>query len=167
MACNSGKEKTTEPAVSGASEKKAGYEFADQKYSDVGKSIMNDMASGNVTAWLTHFSENSVYSWSSGDSLVGKKAIGDYWTNRWKTVLDSLHYSNDIWMPVKVITPQRGPDMPGVWLLNWNLVTAKYKNGKTLNFWVHTDYHFDSNDKVDRTVMYIDRGPINAALATK
>jgi hypothetical protein len=32
---------------------------------------------------------------------------------------------------------------------------------------VHTDFHYDSADKVDIAVQYIDRAPINAALAKK
>ena len=31
--------------------------------------------------------------------------------------------------------------------------------------WIHTDYHFDANDKIDQVVQYIDRAPINAAIA--
>ena len=30
--------------------------------------------------------------------------------------------------------------------------------------WIHTDYHFDRNDKVDRVIQYIDKAAINAAL---
>jgi hypothetical protein len=29
--------------------------------------------------------------------------------------------------------------------------------------WIHTDIHFDANDKIDRAIQYIDRVPINAA----
>ena len=29
--------------------------------------------------------------------------------------------------------------------------------------WIHTDQHFDANDKIDRVIQYLDRVPINAA----
>lgn len=142
-------------------------EFADAKYADMGKQMMQQMESGNMDAWLGNFADNAVYSWSSGDSLAGKKAIGDYWTNRRKNVLESIHFAQDIWLPIKVNTPQRGPDMPGIWLLSWYQVSPTYKNGKSLKFWVHTDYHFDTNSKVDRAIQYIDMAPIKEALGTK
>jgi hypothetical protein len=75
--------------------------------------------------------------------------------------------SNDIWLPVKVTHPQKGPDMPGVWLLSWYQVNVTYKNGKSLQFWVHNDMHYNDQDQVDRSIQYIDRAPINAALNSK
>ena len=30
---------------------------------------------------------------------------------------------------------------------------------------IHTVQHFDANDKIDRVVQYLDRVPINAAMA--
>ncbi|GAA4742892.1 nuclear transport factor 2 family protein [Flavisolibacter ginsenosidimutans] len=166
---------TTEPAATPmvktatttADNKPPQAEFADAKYTDMGKQMMMQMENGDVDKWVANFADNAVYSWSNGDSLAGKKAITDYWTNRRKNVIESLHFSNDIWLPIKVNTPQRGPDMPGVWLLNWYQVNVKYKNGKALQFWVHHDYHYNNDNKVDRTVMYIDRAPVNAAVGMK
>ena len=144
--------------------KPAQAEFADVKYTTMGKQMMQQLEAGNIDRWVNNFADNAVYTWSSGDSLAGKTAIADYWKNRRANVVDSIHFSNDIWVPLKVIEPQRGPDVPGVWLLSWNQVNVKYKNGKKLQFWVHTDYHYDANNKIDRAVQYIDRAPINAAL---
>jgi hypothetical protein len=140
-------------------------EFADAKYTDMGKSGLAQFESGNIDEWLKGFADNAVWQWSSGDSLAGKEKIAEYWKNRRNTVIDSIKFTNDIWLPIKINTPQKGPDMPGVWLLNWYQTNVKYKNGKKLVFWVHTDYHFDNADKIDRAIQYIDRAPINAALA--
>lgn len=139
-------------------------EFADAKYVDMGKNMMAQFESGNIDNWAAGYADNAVYQWSSGDSLAGKKAITDYWKNRRNTVIDSINFSNDIWLPIKVNTPQKGPDLPGVWLLSWYQVNVKYKTGKQLMFWVHSDHHFNANDKIDRTIQYIDRTPINKAL---
>ena len=138
-------------------------EFADAKYTDMGKQMMEQFEAGNIDAYAQHLSDNVVYLWSAGDSLAGKQAVANYWKNRFANTIEKLDLSNDIWLPIKVNTPQRGPDMPGVWLISWHQVNAKYRNGKSINLWTHIDYHFDANDKVDRIIQYIDRAPINAA----
>ncbi|MBI1769095.1 MAG: nuclear transport factor 2 family protein [Bacteroidetes bacterium] len=142
-------------------------EFADPKYMAIGKEGIAALASGDVETWMKSFADNAVFNWSSGDSLAGKKAISDYWTERRGKVIDKMTISKDIWMAVKVNQPQRKEDMPGVWLMSWYQVEPTYKNGSTLKFWVHTMMHFDTNDKIDRAVQFIDRAPIVAALAAK
>jgi hypothetical protein len=139
-------------------------EFADARYTEIGKKAMTQLGSGDVTAWLDNFADDAVFIWSSGDSLAGKTAIGNYWKDRRGKVIDSLEYTNDIWLPLKVNRPQKGPDVPGIWLLGWYEVHVKYKNGARLGFWVHQDLHFNNADKIDRYIQYIDRAPINKAL---
>ena len=139
-------------------------EFADAKYTEMGKQALAQLSSGDITAWMNGYADNAIYRWSSGDSLVGKAAITDYWKNRRGKIIDSLQYSNDIWLPLKVNRSQRGPDVPGIWLLCWYQVNVKYKNGKKLQFWIHSDMHFDKNDKIDLAIQYMDRAPINKAL---
>jgi hypothetical protein len=173
LACNNEKKddtKTTETTMSADADKDktpAQSEFADPKYAEWGKKMIAQMASGDVAGWMSGYADNAVYQWSAGDSLGGKAAIEKYWTERRKDLIDSISFSNDIWLPLKVNTPQKGPDQAGVWLLSWYQVNVKYKNGKKLVFWTHTDHHFDANDKIDRTIQYIDRAPINKALGIK
>jgi len=167
LSCSDSKTKTDTPMVKDATDVKPApqSEFADAKYTDMGKQMMQKFESGDMDAWLNMFADNAVYSWSSGDSLAGKKAITDYWKNRRGNVIETIHFTNDIWLPIKVNEPQKGPDMKGNWLLSWYMVTAKYKaSSKPLTFWVHTDYHFDDNDKIDRAIQYIDMAPIKAAI---
>jgi len=166
MACNSGETKTegtTETAAAPESKTPPQSEFADAKYTEMGKKGIAALQAGDVDGWGSAFADNAVYIWSSGDSLVGKKAILDYWKNRRGNVIDSLSLINDIWLPIKVNTPQKGPDIPGVWLLSWYQSVVKYKNGKKLVLGIHTVQHFDANDKVDRVIQYLDRAPIVAA----
>ncbi len=164
-------EATADPMVKNTAattdEKPKPVEFADAKYMDMGKKMMGDFASGNYDAYGENFADNAVYLYSSGDSIAGKKAIVAYWKDRKAKVIQSVEMSNDIWLPITVNQPQRGPDMKGTWLMGWHQVNATYKNGKSLQFWVHQDMHYDDNNKVDRLIMYIDRGPINAALGMK
>lgn len=154
-------------AASEAPAKPQAVEFADSKYMDMGKQTMQQLADGRIDEWAHNFSDNAVYIWSAGDSLVGKEAIVNYWKERRANVIESLSFSNDIWLPVKVNQPQRGPDMPGVWLMNWQMVDVNYKNGKSLTFWAHHAFHYNEAGKIDRSVHYIDRAPINAVLGTK
>lgn len=142
-------------------------EFADARYVEMGKKALAQFASGDIDGWMNNYADTAMYRWSSGDSLAGKAAISSYWKARWAKVIDSLVTSNDIWIPLKVNTPQRGPDIPGIWLLNWHEVNVKYKNGKRLMFWVHTDFHYNSDDKIDVVIQYIDRAPINKALGVQ
>jgi hypothetical protein len=137
-------------------------EFADAKYTDIGRRHAIMFENGNIEGWATMFADNAVLQWSNGDSLAGKKAITDYWINRRDQVVESIDLDNDIWLPVKVNKPQQEADIPGVWLLNWHQFTTKYRNGKTLTGWVHTDYHFNEEGKVDRMIQYMDRAPIMA-----
>ena len=166
LACNNQQKTDRDTKMASATDStgtKKQAEFADAKYVDMGKASLSAFEKGDVDSWMSGFADNAVYLWSSGDSLVGKKAIADYWKNRRAGVIDSIKFTNDIWLPIKVNTPQKGPDMPGVWLMSWYQVNVRYKTGKSLQFWVHNDMHYDASDKVDRAIQYIDRAPINAA----
>lgn len=142
-------------------------EFADQKFVTMGKQQLKLFEQGDINAWMNFFADNAIYYFSGGDSLTGKKAILDYWTKRRKDVIRNVQFTNDIWLPIQVNQPQKGPDMPGVWLMSWYQVHVTYSNGKSLSFWTHVDYHFNDQEKVDRAVQYIDRAPINKALGVK
>ena len=141
-------------------------EFADPKYAEIGKSGIANLSSGNVDAWMATFAENAVWQFNNGDSLVGRVAITDYWKKRRTETIDSISFSNEIFLPIKVNQPQ-SIEQSGVWVLSWYRTNAKYKTGKTMIQWIHTDLHFDANDKIDRVIMYLDRVPIAAAMSKK
>ena len=137
-------------------------DFADPKYVDMGKSTAANFESGNIDAWLNSYADDARYYWSGGDSLVGKEAISAYWKDRRANVVESLDFTNEIWLPITVNKAQAN-EATGTYLLNWFEVEAKYKTGKTAHFWAHNVHHFNSSDKIDQTILYIDRVPINAA----
>lgn len=139
------------------------FEFTDAKYSEIGKKYLDDLEKGNMDSWMDIYADNAVYVWNSGDSLVGKPAIASYWKQRRANIIESIRFEDAIWLPIKINEPQ-SVEAKGVWLLGWCKTTAKYRNGKEMTQWMHTDYHFDSNDKVDRVIQYIDRAAINAAM---
>lgn len=161
-ACNNEakQEASTEPAATET--KPAPAEFADAKYAQIGKDFLANMSSGNMDSWANSMVDNVVWLWNNGDSIAGKQAVVAYWKDRRTNAIDSISFSNDIWLPVKVNTPQKN-EQPGVWLLGWYQISAKYKTGKSMSQWSHIDYHFDANEKVDRVIQYLDRVPINAA----
>jgi hypothetical protein len=138
-------------------------EFADQKYTDMGKKGEAQMESGDIDGWVSQYSDSVRYYWSGGDSLIGKAALAKYWKDRRSNVIDSIKFSNEIWLPIKVNAPQSPAQRPGTWLLAWAQVNVKYKTGKKLMLWHHIAYHFDNNDKVDQAIQFIDRAPIIAA----
>lgn len=139
-------------------------EFADPKYSEIGKSGLASMSSGDIDAWSSNWADNIVWQWNNGDSIVGKAAVVNYWKDRRTNSIDSIIFTNQIWLPVKVNQTQAN-EQAGVWLLSWYSTNAKYKNGKRMIQSIHTVQHFDANDKIDRVIQYLDRVPINAAMA--
>ena len=89
-------------------------ELADAKYVDIGKAGNAALSSGNIDAWMSQFADNAVYIWNNGDSLAGKPAITAYWKKRRGDVIDSISFSQDIWLAVKVNVPQQAAHLPGV-----------------------------------------------------
>src|SRR5215470_5867382 len=85
LACNNQKTdsdtKAAATADSSTAKPQPPAEFADAKYVEMGKATLGAFEKGDVDAWLKDFADNSVFLWSSGDSLAGKSAITDYWKN--------------------------------------------------------------------------------------
>ncbi len=163
-ACNNPKpEEKAETTTSDTSlSRPQSAEFADTRYTQIGKSGLDNLSAGNVDAWMENFADDAVYQWNTGDSLAGKKAIMDYWKDRRANVIDMLTFSNVIWLPVKVNQPQ-STEAPGTWLLGWYRVDAKYKTGKSMTQWMHMAQHFNANDKIDRIIHYMDKALVMEA----
>lgn len=140
--------------------------IGDPKYMEIGKSGLASLSSGDVDSWMNSFADNVVWQWNNGDSLVGKPAVSEYWKKRRSEAIDSITFINQIFLPLQVNQPQ-SIEQPGLWLLSWYNVNAKYKNGKSMRQAIHTAMHFNSADKIDRVIQYLDRVPINAAMAKK
>lgn len=141
-------------------------EFADAKYTEIGKNYLAALSKGDTDAMMNVYADDANYYWNAGDSLVGKKAIADFWVNRRKNVIETISFKNDIWLPIKVNKPQK-MEKTGIWLLSWYQVTAKYKGGKSMTQWMHMLYHFNDGDKIDQVNQYVDRVPINEAMPKK
>jgi len=102
-----------------------------------GKAALAKMTSGDIDGWLEQFADSAVYRWNNGDSLMGKAAIGEYWKNRRTKDIKTITFSNDIWLSLKVNTPQNNFVAPGQWLMSWYKVDATYKaTGKSMSQWI-------------------------------
>lgn len=162
------KEATTEPVVKdpAATEAVAPVEFADAKYTEIGKKTLDALSKGDMDAWMSNYADNAKYYWNSGDSLIGKPAIDKYWRDRRTNTIETISFEKEIWLPIKVNEKGNIP-LDGFWLLSWYKTTAKYKGGKSMTQWIHTTYHFDANDKIDMVNQYLDKSVIMAALPQK
>ena len=170
FSCNSSKskEEAVAPVETAVAEpvvkKEMPSEFADEKYVEIAKQELANLSAGDVDAWGNMYADNAVYLWNTGDSLAGKAAIDGYWRKRRTEVIDSISFLTPVFLPIKVNVPQQPTVAAGNWVLCWYLVDAKYKkSGKRMKQWIHTDMHFDSNDKVDRVIQYLDRSLVATA----
>lgn len=166
VACNN-ESKTGDTAAvntdSSASKKMpAGVEMLGDELNAGEKASWDAFSRGDIEAFTANFDENARMSFSGGDSLVGKKAIIDYHKGRWK-IIDSLKFSESIWLPIKGNEKPNNVTPAGKWMLSWHQVDVKYKNGKKLTFWAHNANHYNDAGKVDLLVQYIDRHPIREA----
>jgi hypothetical protein len=165
IACNNETKEETKPATTdapAAEAKKGGDEILDMKEADEAKNILLAFSKGDVNGMTASFDENARAYWAGGDSIIGKKAIQDYWNGRLK-LIESLQIVDQVLLPVKVNTSQAPQHALGKWVLVWTSVSVKYKNGKSLNFWTHSDYHYNDAGKIDVGIHYMDRHPIMEA----
>jgi hypothetical protein len=162
FSCSDQATETTSATDETASTEMKSAEIADAKYMDIGKRFLSSFSKGDIDSWMNDFADSAVFLWSTGDSLAGKAAIGTYWKDRWAG-LDSITFSNDIWLPVQVNKPQ-SVEAPGTWLLGWYMFNEKFKNGKRVVQWAHDDFHINDNGKVDRMIHYVDMAPIKTAM---
>jgi hypothetical protein len=165
VACNNEKpaENKEAAAAGGETKEAAPAEIGDAKYMDMANKQLDALTAGDVDGWLAGYADNAVYVWNSGDSLAGKAAISEYWKKRRTEVIDSITFKNRVLLPIKVNKPQ-SVEAPGTWILCWYQTTAKYKTGKSMSQWIHTDMHYNAEDKIDRIIQYVDRVPINEAM---
>src|SRR5882757_1805737 len=122
-------------------------------------------ARGGICGWVNEIACNAAFCLDKFCSPAREGAIFYYWKKRRTDVIDSMSFSSDVWLPVKVNKPMTAGQLTGNYALCWYIVKAKYKTGKSMSQRVHTIFHFDANDKIDRIMQYLDRVPINAAMA--
>jgi SnoaL-like domain len=163
IACSSNKTEATTAEVqdtaASAPAKKAALELLDMSLAEPSRAAFDAFTKGDIDGLTAVYADNARFVWSSGDSLIGKQAIKDYYVGRWK-LIDSLKISEHIFLPVQVNETQSQYAPTGRWLLHWALVNVKYKNGKKLTFWLHQTNHLNDAGKIDFAGQYMDRHPL-------
>ncbi len=164
IACTGNKTETTtaegQDTAAATPAKKPAIELLDKSMADPIRTAFDAFSKGDIDGFTANYADNARFYWSSGDSLIGKQAIKDYYTGRWK-LIDSLKISEHIFLPVQVNESQtQYADAPGKYLLHWGMVNVKYKNGKKLNFWLHQVNHYNDAGKIDVTNQFMDRHPL-------
>ena len=145
-----------------ASDKKPASELLDLSEADPIKKSFAAFAKGDIDGMTADYADNIRYTWSGGDSLIGKQAVKDYYAGRVK-LIKSISYSNDIVLPIQVNESQSPAAPVGKWVLYWTMADVTYNNGKNLKFWMHNANHFNDAGKVDFVGQYLDRHPIMEA----
>ncbi len=151
---------TTTPVLSG--DKKPASELLDISAGDAVKASFEAFSKADIDGMTANYDDNIRYTWSGGDSAIGKQAVKDYYTGRWK-MIESLKFSDHIILPVQVNESQTPAAPPGKWVLHWAKVDVAYKNGKKISFWMHDVNHYNTAGKVDFVGQYLDRHPIMEA----
>lgn len=165
IACNEKTEEKTgsiEAPVSSNDKKSGVDEMLPLSEADGVKNGFIAFSKGDIDGMTAEYADTARQLWSNLDSLVGKKAIQDYYRSRW-TLIDSLTFSEFVLVPMKANVQQSQYAPVGKWVLAWALAHVKYKNGKKIDFWLHNDYHYNDAGKVDFVVQYIDMHPIREA----
>ncbi len=145
-----------------AADKKPASELLDIGAGDAVKASYDAFSKGDVDGMTANYDDNIRYTWSGGDSLIGKQAVKDYYNGRWK-LIETLKFSDHIILPVQVNESQSPAAPPGKWVLHWAKTDVTYKNGKKISFWVHNVNHYNDAGKVDFIGQYIDRHPLMEA----
>ena len=169
FSCSNGEKKEaateppmTAPATAEAEKKPADVELLDMSMAEPVKKGMIAFTNKDVDGMTALYADNVRYTWSSGDSLIGKQAVKDYYSGRIK-LIDSISYSDFIFLPIKANVSQSQYAPTGKWMLDWAFAHVKYKNGKKINFWLHQVNHYNDAGMIDYVGQYIDRGQIAAA----
>ena len=154
------KSSTQDATPTSTDAKKPPTEVLDLSEADVVKAGSNALANKDIAGMVANYADDVRYFWSGGDSVIGKQAVVNYWNGRMK-IIDSINFSETILLPIR-INESQSPQYAtvGKWVMAWNFSHVKYKNGKTIHFWVHTDYHFNDEGKINTVVQYMDRAPI-------
>ena len=130
------------------------YEFADAEYSEFANKNLAALESKDVDGYMSTFADNAILKWNSGDSIAGKVAITAFFKQLIEVDLDSVRFSNPIYLPVKV---NQGFAPPGNYLLSWHDMATTFKGGIKSVQQIHLVTHYDATDKIDYMSQFIDQ----------
>ncbi len=160
VACKDTKNETKSSSdVTSSNGMKQPIELLDSTLVGPVKASFASFTKGDIDGFTADYDDNVRFIWSGGDSLVGRQAVKDYFAGRWK-LIETLKFSNDIFLPIQANVSPNGQAQTGKWMLHWVQTDVKYKNGKSLSFWLHNASHYNDAGKIDYVAQYIDRHPL-------
>lgn len=140
-------------------------DIADPKYISLSKEVLTSLCRGDIEQFIQPYEDQAIYRWNYGDSLIGRKAIADYWKERRSSVIDTITFTNEAWLAIKANVPPNHIK-PGVYVLSWADFTVTYTNGSSVMMNIHTVFGFNDQDQIISTLQYLDRSLIEDALKT-
>lgn len=161
-ACNSEEKKAETAATDTApAAGKAPVELLnDSSFVASNRAAMTAFQNKDINGYTANMADNIKFRWSNGDSLTGIQAVKDYWSARLNNIIDTIKFSDHIDLPLMANASPNGVTATGKWMLTWHRVNVTYKNGKSLQFWVHNAQHFNDAGKMDEYIQYMDRHPV-------
>lgn len=164
VACNNAGTKSDADAA--ATDKASGKVpvelIADSNLVNVTNAAFKAFENKDIEGYTANLDDKVKFRWSGGDSLDGKQAVKDYYTGRFN-IIDSIRFSDHIYLPVMANISPNGSVATGKWMLSWYRVDVTYKNGKAITFWAHNTQHYNDAGKIDMFNQYIDRHPLMEA----
>lgn len=127
------------------------------------RDAMSALERGDVAALVSNMADSILYVMPDGSEMKGKQVVADYWTNRLKTVVKSLKYTNGAGIGFDVFRTA-STATPGKYLMMWYTTEATYQNGKSVTFPAHIAVHLDAAGKFDKWMGYYDTKGISAAI---
>jgi hypothetical protein len=160
-ACNSATETTSDSADSSTAATAPAMDAAMSKLlpqtsSDGTRKSLEAFASGDMAAFSADWDDNvKIYYPGPGDSLIGKKAALDFFTER-RSKYDSVQIVNPTFLAVENNEPN-SPVAQGNWFMSWHTFVYKMKgSGKTVVLPIHMVRHVNTAGKYDIIAMYYD-----------
>jgi hypothetical protein len=134
-----------------------------QASSDETRKSLEAFASGDMAGFSADWDDNvKIYYPGPGDSLVGKKAALDFFTER-RSKYDSVQIVNPTFLAVENNEPN-SPVAQGNWFMSWHTFVYKMKgSGKMVVLPIHMVRHTNAAGKSDIIAMYYDMHRLMAA----
>ncbi len=166
FACNTEEKKDETGAAEVKSDKPAAPVelIMDSNLVNTVKATFTAFENKDIDGYTANLADDVMFRRSGGDSLVGKKAVKDWYTTRFN-IIDNIKFSSHIFLPLMAnASPNGGETSAGKWMLSWYKVDVKYKNGKAIKFWAHNAQHYNDAGKIDQFTQYVDMHPIMEAV---
>jgi hypothetical protein len=161
LSCNNKKEEEKKSDVNTVTgtEKKPAMELLDPSTATPVIKMHEAWANRDLDGMVADLADNVKYTWSSGDSVMGKQGVKDYYAGRLKLIKE-YKILNKIVLPVQANESLAATVPGGKWILYWQEASVTYNNGKMIHFWIHNTNHLDDAGKIDFVGQYIDKAPI-------